>query len=537
MIKQLSLIVMLCIAALLSVQAQDDAFITTWNPGDDGYIVIATHPDYTYNYNIVVKNADTDEVLAEETCTGDATIENLPTDAWVTVEITGTFPAIYMNDAELTDRDKLKSIDQWGSNEWQTMEYAFNVCRYFSYKAVDAPNLSKVTSMRYMFGQALQFNGDLSGWDVSHVTNMSNLFNFCWAFNGDISTWDVGNVTDMNYMFYGATKFNGDISVWDVSNVTNMNYMFFNTIFNGDISNWDVGNVTIMSSMFNRADFDGDISAWDVSNVTTMRWMFRDADFNGDISGWDLSSATNLSEMFYNADNFNQDLSGWDVSHVSTLTGMFQGADAFNGDISGWDVSNVSGMSNMFNGASSFNNDLSSWSAKATVSRTDMFTNTGDTYYTITYNEGDTQYLGFYPAGHQGIELRTLDDKDGNPFYGWNTASDFSGDAINAIEEGNTGDITLYAEWSTPTNTHITQVKPVSYYPNPVINKLNIEGLEGNYISGVVCNTAGAIITQFDLEYNQNVYQIDLSDCSPGIYLLQLKTMNSKTEVFKILKK
>ena len=31
-------------------------------------------------------------------------------------------------------------------------------------------------------------------------------------FNGDISQWDVSNVTDMRYMFYECQSFNQDIS-------------------------------------------------------------------------------------------------------------------------------------------------------------------------------------------------------------------------------------------------------------------------------------------------------------------------------------
>ena len=33
---------------------------------------------------------------------------------------------------------------------------------------------------------------------------------------GDISEWDVSSVTDMQYMFCGVVNFNQDISKWDV---------------------------------------------------------------------------------------------------------------------------------------------------------------------------------------------------------------------------------------------------------------------------------------------------------------------------------
>ena len=43
---------------------------------------------------------------------------------------------------------------------------------------------------------------------------------------GHISEWDVSSVTDMNSMFGNAFSFNGDISSWDVSSVTDMSICF-----------------------------------------------------------------------------------------------------------------------------------------------------------------------------------------------------------------------------------------------------------------------------------------------------------------------
>ena len=66
---------------------------------------------------------------------------------------------------------------------------------------------------------------------MSSVTDMEAVFNT--PYKGDISKWDdVSSVTTM----FSHSQFDGDISGWDVSSVTNMSCMFRESQFDGDVS-------------------------------------------------------------------------------------------------------------------------------------------------------------------------------------------------------------------------------------------------------------------------------------------------------------
>ena len=361
----------------IAIGTTDDFVITvnTRNEGSTGstkFAIPITGSGYDYNVD-----CEDDGVLEVVGTTGSFTCQ-YPRHGIYTIRISdhagdGTgFPRIYFNNGG--DKEKLLTIEQWGTGQWASMARAFSGCTNLVINASDNPDLSHVTDMNSMFYMASQFTGDLSGWDTSNVTNMGYLFSDASSFNQDIGEWDTSNVTEMSGMFNGATAFNQDIGGWDTSSVINMMGMFLGAeSFNQDISGWNTSNVEIMSMMFVLTPFNHDIGGWDTSSVLSMESMFGAASaFNQDIGGWDTSNVTDMSSMFSSAVSFNQDIGDWDTSNVTDMGYMFSYTSAFNQDIGDWDTSHVTSMYMMFYNAA-FNQDIGGWDTSKVEYMSGMF--------------------------------------------------------------------------------------------------------------------------------------------------------------------
>lgn len=52
----------------------------------------------------------------------------------------------------------------------------------------------------------IEFNDELSQWDTSQVTSMSWMFTNALVFNGNLSLWNTSQVCNMRNMFSGASE-------------------------------------------------------------------------------------------------------------------------------------------------------------------------------------------------------------------------------------------------------------------------------------------------------------------------------------------
>ena len=343
------------IISKIALAAPADDFVITVKTDNTGAgtntdFIINTDINLSYNFNVDCDDDGTDEITSQT----EEYICSYPAAGTYTIRIkdnTGTgdgFPAFITGFGINLVAEKLLTVEQWGTGNWQSMADAFRAASNLVITAIDTPNFANVTTMRAMFFGASIVNPDTSNWDTSAVTDMSFMFSNTTSANPDTSTWITSAVTNMRYMFDDAVSANPNTSDWNTSAVTDMSFMFSNSVVaNPNTSDWITSSVKNMWAMFKGTQLaNPDTSTWDTSAVTDMSFMFRGAlSANPDVSGWDTSSVTNMGLMFRKATSANPDVSTWDTSSVTDMSFMFNGATSASPIISNWDVSSVTDMS------------------------------------------------------------------------------------------------------------------------------------------------------------------------------------------------
>ncbi len=297
--------------------ADTDFFITTWETNVNNQSITIPTTGNGYDYSV-----DWGDGIIETGITGNAS--HMYSSAGVyKVKITGDFPRIYIN-GNSAARDKIISVDQWGTQQWTSMESAFRRCSLLVINATDTPDLSLVKSMKKMFemtSSLVDHGGNIGNWDVSTIENMEEVFDSS-NFNENISTWNVSAVKDFSSMFFRNTSFNQNLDSWNTSAGEVFSNMFRDaTAFNGAIGSWNTEKARSLSNMFNGATaFNQNISAWDVKNVGNINNAFDGATaFDQDLGSWDISSlvenTNSIQHMFSNSGmsttNYDNTLIGW----------------------------------------------------------------------------------------------------------------------------------------------------------------------------------------------------------------------------------
>lgn len=196
--------------------------------------------------------------------------------------------------------------------------------------AVSNWNVGRVTDFRYAFQNTLNFDQDISAWDVSHAVRLDYAFTHSTSFRGKgIHKWNVSKVLSLQYTFCDATEFdNPDIGAWDVSRVVNMGSAFLRaTSFAADLRAWDVANVMDMSFMFSHNPGGFIMGVLDPVYPPLLA---------GQTARPTLSPTAAPSAAPTTADALYGSLDSWNISNVQTFHGMFQNNNLFSHNLCAW---------------------------------------------------------------------------------------------------------------------------------------------------------------------------------------------------------
>ena len=333
-----------------SAETTDAVYAVDWGDGNDEFLYFNDSPSYTPFTGHTYASGGTYTIQVK--CAN-----NVP---WRVIKLRGVSE----------EKDIVTKVNNWGNQigqiatgfriELSRQDFLTSVPNDLDITNIDANGMGGIDSTNEaMFYSCGSFTGSVANFTIL-PSNLTKVFQDTLDFNENLSSWNVSGVTDMTNLFLAAKSFNngGDsgINNWDVSNVTSMFGMFSQSVFNQPIGNWDVSSCTNMFAMFTSCPFNQDISSWDVSNVTTMLGMFSNglgstSYFNQPLNSWDVSSVTDMSYMFSNAVGesvaFNQPLGGWDTSNVTTMESMFAENYSFNQSLGNWDIRSVTNMEDM----------------------------------------------------------------------------------------------------------------------------------------------------------------------------------------------
>jgi surface protein len=240
-------------------------------------------------------------------------------------------------------------------------------------------DVSNVTNMSNMFNSALVFNNGgsdaIQSWTAHNCTNFSSMFSTAYNFNQPlpnlVNTSTVSTCA-LNSMFNDAILFNQNIGGWDVSNVTNMSYMFYTVNQYSQFNNGELGVQSISGLNPTGATYTDStktivcpvaaflttLTPGNVLIIKTPTIMYSSA----------IQSITNNTTLILTT-AFDYELTGiidiqkqipgtsplyWNTARVTATTNMFYGAALFNQNITTngniWKTALVINAVSMFQG-------------------------------------------------------------------------------------------------------------------------------------------------------------------------------------------
>jgi hypothetical protein len=156
----------------------------------------------------------------------------------------------------------------------------------------------------------------------------------------------MSNVTSMSQFLYSAIEFDGDLSSWNVDNCVNFYYLFRGTKIDFDLSSWNVNG--FLDRFLFDVDYNYDLGSMTLGpNINTMQYLFyknqtlSDVNWTNTIVGWANQVYNNSAPYNVNAANI-ATLASLQFNNLASGGANFANAgvarDYLAGAIAGWTI-------------------------------------------------------------------------------------------------------------------------------------------------------------------------------------------------------
>ena len=227
----------------------DPRFISEWDTGNSNTIQLPLISNGIYNFTVYWDDGDSDIITSYN---DPAVTHTYSSQGRYKIIIEGELLGFSFSYG-VGDCLKIVKISNWGTLKLGNDGYYFYGCENLTITATDILDCSGITDMRYAFAycSSLTTVPSMNDWDVSKATTMHFMFFNASKFDQYIGNWNVSSVQDMGSMFCGAGEFNQAIGEWTLSSVFEMRYMFSDASkFDQDIDKWNVSDSVPKDHMF-----------------------------------------------------------------------------------------------------------------------------------------------------------------------------------------------------------------------------------------------------------------------------------------------
>ena len=403
--------------------------------------------------------------------------------------------------------------------------------------------ISKTTgiSLGDMFRNTQQFNGNLTGWEITNPSHFGYTFSRAYRYRGHFSTWTVTSPAQIGYScaycFHECRElaYNRDLNLsdsnnsgggtWDWTYCTSMSNAFFNAWRLGEGCNFIMNGCNFVNCTTFGYCFHASMG-WvgsNYPNLSLQNWKIGKADNtsgvnlnrifshgnspksegkNVNVTGWTIYNPNNMKEMFFNCAGFiGVGTPTWDIQSGDPNNGypqysiesIFEGCQQFNQDISGWNVSNVSDYTDYGNGAN--------------VHTHHLFTSSNQYYYKI--NRTSLTNTNIQTAVNAWIADTSIAEYGGHIKH-WDVSN--VTDMSQLFKDKTTFNEDI-SSWDVSSVTNMSQM--FSVWPNNGVFNQDISGWD---VSNVT--TMDEMFTR-QLNFNQNLNNWDVSSVTNmwGLFL------------------